>query len=294
LTARSVASPRRSGRFGWPHLGYGVGLRAQHYRDALEAPRSKRADWLELISENFLATGGRPLEIAERAAERHAIVLHGVSLSIGSADPLDRAYLRELRDLAERVRAAWIGDHVCWTGVGGRTSHELLPLPYTEAALAHVVARTREVQDFLGRPLVLENPSTYATFRSSTMEEPEFLARLAEEADCALLLDVNNVHVTCRNHDRDPRAYLAALPHDRVVQIHVAGHTDRGTHLLDSHVGPVPAAVWELYAEAIRLGGPKSTSIEWDSAIPDFATVRREALRARRVAESVARPAGAR
>jgi uncharacterized protein len=275
---------RRADRFDLPRLGYGVGLRTKHYRDALDPARGRRPDWLELISENFMATGGRPLEVAERAAERYPIVLHGVSLSIGGADKIDREHLRELRVLAEHVRAAWVGDHVCWTGVAGRNTHELLPLPYTEAALEHVVARIREVQDFLGRPLVLENPSTYATFRASTMEEPEFLARMAEAADCALLLDVNNVHVTCRNHDRDPYAYLAAIPFERVVQIHVAGHTDRGTHLLDSHIGPVPEPVWALYARAIEIGGTKATSIEWDAEIPDFATVCGEAERARRIA----------
>jgi uncharacterized protein (UPF0276 family) len=185
----------------------------------------------------------------------------------------------------------WLGDHVCWTGVAGRNTHELLPLPYTEEALRHVVARIREVQDFLGRPLVMENASSYATLRASSMPEPEFLARMAEEADCALLLDVNNVYVSCRNHDWDPAEYLAAIPYERVVQIHVAGHTDHGTHCVDTHIGPVPAAVWELYAEAIRRGGPRATLLEWDERIPTFEVLRRETLRAKRYAAGLAEAA---
>jgi uncharacterized protein (UPF0276 family) len=177
---------------------------------------------------------------------------------------------------------------VCWTGVAGRNTHELLPLPYTDEALAHVVARIREAQDFLARPLVMENPSSYATFRSSSMGEAEFLARMAEDADCALLLDVNNVFVSCRNHGWDPHAYLRAFPFERVVQIHVAGHTDRGTHLVDTHVGPVPRAVWELYCEAIELGGARATLVEWDEHIPEFQVVLREARRAKSWAAKLA------
>jgi uncharacterized protein (UPF0276 family) len=263
-----------------PALGLGVGLRTAHFAHLLaERPP---VDWLEILSENFLATGGRPLHVLERLSERYPIVMHGVSLSIGGTDPLDRAYLRELRELAARCGAVWVGDHVCWTGVAGRNHHELLPLPYTERTLAHVVARIREVQDLLHRPLVLENPSSYVEFASSSMPEPEFLARMAEEADCALLLDVNNVHVGSRNHGWDARAYLAAIPYERVVQIHVAGHTDHGTHCLDTHVGPVPDPVWELYGEALRLGGFRATLLEWDEEIPDFDTVHAEVRRAAR------------
>jgi uncharacterized protein (UPF0276 family) len=272
-------------RFDLPDLGFGVGLRTQHYAHVLE--REPHVDWFELISENFMATGGRPLAIAERVAARYPIVLHGVSLNIGSTDPLDRAYLRELKQLALRLKAAWVGDHVCWTGVAGRTTHELLPLPYTEASLDHVVARIRAVQDVLERPLVLENASTYATFRASTMGEVEFLARMADEADCGLLLDVNNVFVSCRNHGWSAEDYLAQVPYERVVQIHVAGHSDHGTHCIDTHVGPVPRAVWKLYAEAIRRGGARSTLLEWDEEIPDFATVHRDVLRAKRWAAGI-------
>jgi uncharacterized protein len=229
-----------------------------------------------------MASGGRPLHVLDQLAGRYPIVMHGVSLSIGSTDPLDWDYLRELRELADRCQAVWLGDHVCWTGVAGRNNHDLLPLPYTEAALAHVVERIRRVQDFLGRPLVLENASTYLEFHSSSMPEEEFLARMAEQADCALLLDVNNVYVSCRNHGWDARRYLARLPYDRVVQIHLAGHTDKGTHCIDTHIGPVPDPVWELYGEVVRAAGFRATLLEWDESIPDFETVHAEVRRAER------------
>jgi uncharacterized protein (UPF0276 family) len=275
-------------RFGLPHLGYGIGLRTTHYAHVLESEPA--LDWFEVLSENYMHTGGRPLVTLDRIAERYPLAMHGVSMSIGSTDPLDLDYLRELKALAERARAVWLGDHVCWTGVAGRNSHDLLPIPYSEEALRHLVERVRAVQDLLERPLVLENPSTYATFRSSTMPEEEFLTRLAEDADCGLLLDVNNVYVSARNHDLDPRAMLRGVPHDRVVQIHLAGHTDHGTHCIDTHTGHVAPAVWELYEEAIRLCGPTSTLIEWDADIPPFDVVKGEAEEARRRAEAVLRP----
>lgn len=266
-------------RWNLPDLGLGLGLRTQHFGHVLaERPA---VDWFEIVSENFMATGGRPMQVLDQIAERYPLVMHGVSLSIGSTDPLDFDYLRELKKLAARCRAVWLGDHVCWTGVAGRNNHDLLPLPYDEETLAHVVARVRVVQDFLERPLVLENPSTYVTFARSTMGEPEFLARLAEEADCALLLDVNNVYVSCKNHGWDARAYLAALPYERVVQIHLAGHTDKGTHCIDTHTGHTLEAVWELYAEVMRRAGTIATMVEWDQDIPAFEVVHAEVLRAR-------------
>jgi uncharacterized protein (UPF0276 family) len=267
-------------RFDLPHLGFGVGLRTPHYAEILGA--SPAVDWFEILSEYYMHTGGRPLATVEEIADRYPIAMHGVSLSIGSTDPLDRAYLAELRVLAERVGAAWLGDHVCWTGVGGRNSHDLLPMPYTEEALAHVVARGRAVQDALARPLVLENPSTYAEFTASTMSEPEFLGRLAEDADCALLLDVNNVYVTCRNHDLDPVAYLDAIPLEHVVQIHLAGHTDNGTHCIDTHDGRVIDAVWDLYARVIARAGGRATLLEWDANIPKFSVLQQEVRKASR------------
>jgi uncharacterized protein (UPF0276 family) len=272
-------------RWDLPDLGIGVGLRTEHFGHLLE--RSPAVDWLEILSENFMNTGGRPMWVLDQLAERYPIVMHGVSLSIGSTDLLDFAYLRELRGLAERVSARWLGDHVCWTGVAGRNNHDLLPMPYTEEALRHLVDRIRAVQDFLERPLVLENPSTYMTFAASTMPEEVFLARMAEEADCALLLDVNNVYVTCRNHGLDPCAYLRRIPYERVVQIHVAGHTEKGTHAIDTHIGPVIDPVWELYAQSQRLGGPRATLLEWDEEIPAFEVVHAEALKAERFREAL-------
>lgn len=270
--------PHRN-RWNLPDLGLGLGLRTQHFAHVLE--RRPAVDWFEILSENFMATGGRPLQVLDELAEHYPIVMHGVSLSIGSTDPLDLDYLRQLKALAERCKAVWLGDHVCWTGVAGQNNHDLLPLPYDTATLAHLVERVRRVQDILQRPLVLENPSSYVTFARSTMPEAEFLARLAEQADCALLLDLNNVYVSCRNHGWDARAYLDALPYERVVQIHLAGHTDHGTHCLDTHTGHTFEAVWELYAEVMRRAGTIATMVEWDQDIPEFEVVHAEVLRAR-------------
>jgi hypothetical protein len=262
-----------------PHLGFGVGLRSVHFSHLLR--HWPAVDWFEIISENFLDSQGRPRYVLEQVAERYPIVMHGVSLSIGSTDPLDFGYLAKLKQLATATRARWISDHLCWTGVAGRTSHDLLPLPLTEEALAHVAMRIRIVQDFLERPLVLENPSSYITFAASTLPEWEFLARLVEATDCRLLVDVNNVYVSSRNHDFDPHAYLRSLPWDRVAQFHLAGHTDLGTHCIDTHDGRVVEEVWKLYREAVRLGGGAATLLEWDARIPSFDEVYAEALRAR-------------
>ncbi len=266
-------------RFSLPNLGVGLGLRTVHYAHILEYRPA--VDWFEVLSENYMQTAGRPLQYLEAIAERYPVVMHGVSLSIGSTDPLDRGYLAELRGLRDRVGALWVSDHLCWTGVGGKNTHDLLPLPYTDEALRHVVDRVRAVQDFLGAPLALENPSTYVEYTGSTMKEWEFVARLAEEADCALLLDVNNVFVSSRNHGHDPHEYLAAVPFDRVVQIHVAGHTDHGTHIIDSHIGPVAEEVWRLLGDAYARAGGVSVLLEWDADIPSFAETHAEALRAR-------------
>lgn len=266
-------------RFDLPDLGIGLGLRTVHYEHILE--RSPDVAWFEILSENYMHTEGRPLHYLDRIAERYPVVMHGVSLSIGSTDPLDLDYLRELRRLRDRVGALWVSDHLCWTGVSGRNTHDLLPLPYTEEALRHVVERVRQVQDFLGAPIALENPSSYLELTASTMSEASFLATVAREADCAILLDVNNVHVSCRNHGGEPLAYLDALPFDRVVQIHVAGHTDHGTHVIDTHIGPVVEPVWQLLAEAHERARGASILLEWDAEIPAFPIVHEEALRAR-------------
>ncbi|MFI0353352.1 DUF692 domain-containing protein [Actinomadura sp. 9N407] len=263
-------------------LGFGVGLRSQHMDHVLR--HSPPMGFFEVISENFMDSAGRRRRALAEIAERYPVVLHGISLSIGGTDPLDFDYLARLRDLADAVRAPLVSDHVCWTGVLGRNTHDLLPLPFTEEALAHVVERIRVVQDFLGRRLVLENPSTYAGFTASTMTEQEFLSRMADKADCGLLLDVNNVYVSAVNHDVDPVEYLRALPFDRVAQIHLAGHTDHGTHIIDSHDAPVADPVWDLYRLAIESAGHVPTLLEWDDKLPAFPALAAELDKARRIA----------
>jgi hypothetical protein len=272
-------------RWNLPDLGLGVGLRTAHFRHIVE--KWPRMDWFEILSENFIDTEGRPLYYLDQIAERYPIAMHGVSLSIGSTDPLDFEFLAKLKALARRVQAVWMGDHVCWTGVAGLNGHDLYPVIYSEQALHHLVERVRIVQDFLERPLVLENPSTYLTFRASSMPEQEFIARLADAADCALLLDVNNVYVTCRNHDLDPFEYLDAIPYDRVVQIHLAGHTDLGTHCIDTHNGRVVDAVWDLYSYVQERRGNTATLLEWDADIPKFEVLQREVGRAARFREQL-------
>jgi uncharacterized protein (UPF0276 family) len=276
-------------RLGLPNLGDGVGLRDVHFRHLLDTPPGDwGVDWFEVISENFIDHHGFAAHVLEVAAAHRPIVMHGVSLSIGSTEPLDRAYLGKLKALAERVRPAWISDHLCWTGVNGQSSHDLLPLPLTGACLAHVADRVRAVQDLLGRPLVLENPSTYLEFRASEIPEWEFLGLLAEATGCGLLLDVNNVYVSATNHGFDPQAYIDAVPADRVVQVHLAGHRDRGTHLLDTHDQPVHPAVWPLYARAVAgIPGGVSTLLEWDAHIPPYAELLAELAKARRVRDGL-------
>jgi uncharacterized protein (UPF0276 family) len=270
--------PSTRNRWGFPDLGVGVGLRSVHFAHILS--HWPAVDWFEAISENFMDTGGRPLHVLEQVAERYPVVLHGVSLGIGNTDPLDREYLRKLKELATRVRARWVSDHLCWTGVAGRNTHDLLPMPYTEQALRHTVARVREVSERLERPLVLENPSSYVEFAASSLPEWEFLARLAEEADCGLLLDVNNVYVSSFNHGFDPLAYLEAIPAERVVQYHLAGHTNKGTHIIDTHSDHAIPEVWELYRRAWERSGPVATLYEWDENIPSFEVVHAEARKA--------------
>lgn len=277
-----------SPRLGHAHLGLGVGLRTVHFQHILE--HRPAVDWFEIISENFMDSQGRPRYVLNQIAERYPVVMHGVSLSIGSTDPLDFEYLAKLKRLAGEVRARWVSDHLCWTGVAGLNTHDLLPIPLNDESLRHVVERIRIVQDFLERPLVLENPSTYVTFAHSTMTEWEFLSRMSEAADCGLLLDVNNVYVSSRNHDFDPVEYIHSVPHDRIVQFHLAGHTDHGTHCIDTHDGHVTDAVWESYRLAYGLTGGVSTLLEWDARIPPFPVLHAEVLRAKEFMQGRCRP----
>jgi uncharacterized protein (UPF0276 family) len=243
-------------------------------------------DWFEVISENFMVPGGQPLKVLEGIRERYPVVFHGVSLSIGSTDPIRRGYLKSLASLARRFEPAWISDHLCWTGVGGRSLHDLLPLPYTDETLRHVVQRVRIVQEILGQPILLENVSSYFEFANATMSEWNFLATVAEEADCAILLDINNIFVSAFNHRFDPRVYIDAIPIGRVGQFHLAGHSDHGGYLLDTHDHPIREEVWRLYEQAVRRFGPVSTLIEWDDNIPEFSRLAAVADEARQRART--------
>jgi uncharacterized protein len=266
-------------RSDFPSLGFGVGLRRPHYGEILDS--NPPMDWFEVISENFMVAGGRPLEVIDAMREHYPLVMHGVSLSIGTTDSLNRNYLRDLLTLARRIEPAWISDHLCWTGVGGRNLHDLLPLPHTEEAVLHTARRIREVQDYLGCRILIENISSYMTYAHSRLTEWEFLAAVAEEADCAILLDLNNIFVNAFNHRFDAHRYIDAVPAERVVQFHLAGHADHGSYLLDTHDHPVRPEVWELYEYAVRRLGAVSTLIEWDDNIPAFAELAATATEAR-------------
>jgi uncharacterized protein (UPF0276 family) len=279
---------------------FGLGLRPDHYADFLDLPGSapgrvpdrvaaQRVDWLELISENYLVPGGKPLAMLDAIRARYPVALHGVSLSIGSTDALDFDYLARLKALAARVEPMWVSDHLCWTGVAGRNSHDLLPLPYSEEALHHVVDRISRVQDFLGRQLVLENVSSYLDYTASTLHEWDFVAEVAARADCHLLLDVNNIYVSSVNHGFDALDYLRRLPAARIRQIHLAGHSDHGDYIVDTHDAPVCEAVWALYRQTLALLGPAVSQglaimIERDDAIPPLAELVAELDRARALA----------
>jgi len=270
---------------GFPNLGTGIGLRPPHYADV--AAGRARVDWLEVISENFMVEGGNPRRVLRQVRERHPVVLHGVSLSIGSVDPLDPKYLDQLAALARETEPAWVSDHLCWSSVGGNFSHDLLPLPYTEEALAHVAARVQKVQDKLKRQILIENVSSYVTFTQSTLTEWQFLAELCERADCGLLLDVNNVFVSAFNHGFDAREFIDGIPVGRVGQIHLAGHSDYGTHLLDTHDHSVCDGVWALYRRAVERFGRVPTLVEWDDHIPPFAEVLAESRKAAAIEREV-------
>lgn len=271
--------------------GFGLGLRPQHYPAFLADP--PELDFLEIISENFMVAGGRPLTTLDALRERYPMVMHGVSMSIGSADGVDLSYLRRLKTLADRVRPTWVSDHLCWTGVHGHNTHDLLPLPYTEEALAVVCENVRLAQDVLERALVIENPSSYLTFAASEMSEWAFLGEMCARTGCALLLDVNNIHVSAVNHGFDALEFLNGVPADRVWQIHLAGHTPNGDLLIDTHDQPVPDPVWRLYDAACRRFGPLATMIERDDNIPPLEDLLAELEIARIVAAGARRDAAA-
>ena len=266
-----------------PSLGFGLGVRPQHY-SALLNEHLGAVSWLEALTENYLVPGGKPLHYLERLRTHYPLVLHGVSMSIGSTDPLDTHYLDALQGLVQRIEPEWISDHLCWTGVKGINLHDLLPLPYTEETVRHVARRVDEVQHRLERRLVLENVSSYLAYRDCEMTEWEFVAEIAERADCLLLLDINNVYVSSMNHGFDPQAYLRGIPPYRVQQLHLAGHRVCGDYLIDTHDEPVCEAVWDLYAYAVARFGPVATMIERDDNIPELDALLVDLQRAREIA----------
>lgn len=268
-----------------PYLGFGLGLRPQHYPDILD--HAPQVDWFEAISENYMVPGGQPLRILERIRKDYPIVLHGVSMSIASTAPLDKAYLDGLKALAQRIEPVFISDHLAWTGVHGINLHDLLPVPYTEEALDHVADRINRVQEHLGRALVLENVSSYVQFTQSEMTEWDFLAELVRRTGCWLLFDVNNVFVSAFNHGFGPETFINAIPADRVVQFHLAGHEHNMTHIVDTHDALVCDEVWDLYRKAIARFGPVSTLIERDDHIPPYAEMVAELDRAREIANEI-------
>lgn len=268
-----------------PYLGFGLGLRTPHYEQVLQ--EQPDVDWFEVLSENYMVAGGKPRYYLEAIGERYPLVMHGVSMSIGSTDPLNMEYLRSLKALANAVNPRWISDHICWTSIHGVNSHDLLPLPYTWETVRHVAERVKQVQDFLGRRILLENVSSYLSYRNSEMSEWEFLNAVCDEADCLILLDVNNIYVSARNHGFDPLDYLDVVNPHRVQQIHLAGHSDYGDYVIDTHDHDVPDAVWDLYRETLKRLGPVSSMIERDGNIPAFDELYNELGQARAIADDV-------
>lgn len=274
-----------------PFLGFGLGLRTEHY--AYIEENKPAVDWFEILSENYMVPGGKPLDHLDKIRNDYPMVMHGVSLSIGSTDPLNSNYLKDLKQLMQRVQPEWISDHLCWTGVSGTNSHDLLPLPYNEDTIAHVVDRVIQVQDYLGERLLLENLSSYVTYKDSEMSEWAFFNEIARRADCHILLDINNIFVSAHNHQFDPVDYLNGIDVDRVMQFHLAGHSYNGDMIVDTHDHDVCDPVWSLYATALKRFGAVSTMIERDDDIPEFTQLRQELA----IAEDIAArtlPAGER
>lgn len=273
-------------------LGYGLGLRRDYYDLILQTRPA--VDWFEILTENYMVDGGKPLYYLDAIAEHYPLVMHGVSMSIGSTDPLNFHYLAQLKQLIERVQPHWVSDHLCWTGQGGHNLHDLMPLPYTEEAVRHVVERVKTVQDYLGRRILLENVSSYVTYRHSGMSEWEFHNAIMQEADCLMLLDINNIYVSARNHGFDPMDFVNGIDAARVRQFHLAGHTDHGDYVIDTHDHPVVDPVWDLYARALERLGPISTMIERDDHMPPFAELMAELQQARDIGARVLGPASLR
>jgi uncharacterized protein len=261
-------------------LGVGIGLRIPHYNHVFD--KKPVVDWFEIISENFMVDGGRPLKVLDQILERYRVVQHGVSMYFGSAEPLNREHLRRLKTLVKRTKTPWLTDHLCWGSVDGTYSHDLLPMPYTFEAAKKTAQKIREARDFLEVPIAVENVSSYAEFHVSEMTEWEFLSEVVEDADCGILLDVNNIYVSSQNHSFDPLDYLNGVPHGRVAQIHIAGHSKYEKYILDTHDHPVIDPVWKIYTRAIELVGPTATLLEWDDRIPSFEDVHAEALKAKK------------
>jgi len=274
---------------GFTEYGVGIGLRVPHYRHILE--KKPIVDWFEIISENYMIDGGRPLSVLDSILEQYRVVQHGVSMYFGSAEPLSREHLRRLKALVRRTGTSWLSDHLCWGSVDGTYTHDLLPMPYTVEAARNTAEKIRQAQDFLEVPIAVENVSSYAEFHVSEMTEWEFLNEVVERADCGILLDVNNIYVSCQNHNFDPRQYVEAIPADRVAQIHIAGHSKFEKYILDTHDHPVLDPVWGLYARAIERCGPTATLLEWDDSIPSFEEVHAEALKANRYLQGYERTA---
>jgi len=268
-----------------PLSGFGLGLRPEHYQDFIRV--KQRVEWLEILTDNYLVPGGKPLHFLEKIRRDYPVAMHGVAMNLGSTDPLDHHYLRAVRRLAEQFDAAVVSDHLCWTGVQGQYLHDLLPLPYTDEAVRHIAPRIRQAQDILGRRLAIENLSAYLE-ADTPMTEWEFLAAIADEADCDLLVDINNIYVSSRNQGFEPMDYLHGLPAGRIRQFHLAGHTDHGAICIDTHDQPVCDAVWELYTRACALFGPVPTMIERDDHIPPLVDLLAELEHARAIGREVA------
>ncbi len=266
--------------------GAGLGLRSCHYQQVLN--NKPDVPWFELLSDNYMAAGGLPLLRAEQVREEYPITLHGVGMSLGSADPLNKTYLKRLKALADRLEPMYISDHLAWVSISGKYTHDLLPIPYTEATVKHISDRINQAQDMLGRKLLVENPSSYLTFKETEMTEWEFIKCVVDATDCDLLLDVNNIYVSARNHGFDPYQYIDAIPVERVKEIHLAGYEKMENYLFDTHGYQVHPPVWELYRATIQKMGAVPTLIEWDTDIPTFATLREEAAKSEQVLREAA------